>query len=258
MQEGRKRIHLLDELRGFAIICMIVHHTLLDIGDMFSANWATDAFNALCAVQPLFWAVFIIISGVCSRLSRNTVKRGVIVLALAGVITLVTAVIMPRLGFEGYGIWFGILHCLGSCMVITGLLMPLIKRIDYRVGAVISAALFAFTYGIDGSHRSLLFGLIKLPSALYKSNVFSPLGFYNYSFESADYFPILPWIFVFLFGAFIGQLALDEALPKQFYVKHSRFLSFVGKNSLWVYMAHQPVIYGVLWVVLEIIVKAYT
>ena len=30
----RKRIYFLDELRGFAILCMIVHHAFLDVGDV--------------------------------------------------------------------------------------------------------------------------------------------------------------------------------------------------------------------------------
>ena len=32
MKEGQRRIYLLDELRGFAIICMVIHHTFYDIG----------------------------------------------------------------------------------------------------------------------------------------------------------------------------------------------------------------------------------
>lgn len=77
-QSKRKRIYMLDELRGFAILCMILHHTFLDIGDVLGFSWGYKVFDALCTVQPLFWAVFIIISGICSRLSRNTIKRGFI------------------------------------------------------------------------------------------------------------------------------------------------------------------------------------
>jgi uncharacterized membrane protein len=160
------------------------------------------------------------------------------------VITFVTAVLMPLFNFYGAQIYFGILHCLGICMIITGLLMPLIKKIDYRVGAVISALLFLFFYGIE--NRTLCFGLINLPSSLYQYNFTAPIGFYNSTFYSADYFPLIPWIFMFLFGAFVGKVAVDEKLPKPMYEKHSKFLSFVGRNSLWVYLAHQPVIYLIM------------
>ena len=249
MQEGKRRIHMLDEIRGFAILCMIVHHSFLDIGDVLALEWGYKVFDALCIVQPIFWMAFIIISGMCTRLSRNTVKRGFTVEAFAVVITLVTAVIMPLFGFTGAEIWFGILHCLGFCMIITGLFMPLIEKCSWKTGALVSALLFAVTYGIDGSKRYLLFGLVKLPASLYKNNIFAPIGFYNEHFFSADYFSILPWIFVFLFGAFLGQLAADEKLPQTMYKKRSNFLSFVGKNSLWVYIIHQPVLYIIFLII---------
>ena len=105
-----------------------LHHTFLDVGDVLGFSWGYKVFDALCTVQPMFWAVFIIISGICSRLSRNTIKRGFIVLGAGLIITLFTAVIMPLFGFEGSEIYFGILHCLGCSMIITGILMPLINK----------------------------------------------------------------------------------------------------------------------------------
>ena len=149
MKENAKRIKLLDELRGFAIIAMVIHHTFLDIGEIYSANWGYEIFNKLCVVQPIFWAIFIIISGICSRLSRNTLKRGFIVLGAGLVVTLVTAVIMPKMNMYGAEIYFGILSCLGSCMIITGLIIPLIEKINVKLGAIISAILFLFTYDIN-------------------------------------------------------------------------------------------------------------
>lgn len=242
--EKRKRVYMLDELRGFAIICMIVHHTFLDIGDVLSIQWGYTVFDALCTVQPVFWALFIVISGICTRLSRNTIKRGFFVLAFALVITFFTAVVMPLFNFQGAEIYFGILHCLACCMIIAGIFMPIVKKIDMRVGAVLSLVLFFFTYGINA--RTLFFGLIKLPDSLYQYDFLAPLGFTSSTFYSADYFSLLPWIFMFFFGVFLGKKAQDETLPKVMYKKHSSFLCFVGKNSLWVYIVHQPVIYAVM------------
>lgn len=247
----KRRIYMLDELRGFAIICMIFHHTLLDFGDVLHIAWGYTAFNKLCSVQPLFWAIFIVISGICSRLSRNTLKRGLLVLGCALVITLVTAVFMPMFGFIRCEIYFGILHCLGACMVITGLLMPLINRINYKAGAAVSLVLFAIFYEIE--NKTLLFGLIKLPDALYKTNALVPLGLHGSSFFSADYFPIIPWIFMFLFGAFFGKLAKEEELPEFMYKRRLPFLCTVGKNSLWIYLAHQPIIYILMFAAAHLI-----
>lgn len=245
MKNNAKRIILLDELRGFAILAMIVHHTFLDIGAVLGFEWGYTVFDRLCVLQPFFWAIFIIVSGICSRLSRNCVKRGFIVLGCGLAVTLVTAVIMPLLGMTGAEIYFGILHCLGACMIITGLLMPLIKKANPVAGMLVCAVLFALTYSV--SRGSLLFGLIKLPEALYKTNYLMPLGFFNSSFASADYFALLPWLFMFLFGAFIGKYASDGAFPGFTYKSRVKFLAFIGRNSLWFYLAHQPAIYAVLY-----------
>lgn len=247
----RKRIYFLDELRGFAILCMIVHHAFLDVGDVLGLTWGYRIFDALCTVQPAFWAIFIIISGICSRLSRNTIKRGFVVLGAGLIITLFTAVIMPLFGFTGSKIYFGILHCLGCCMIITGLLMPVISKINYKLGAVISAFLFIFTYGINTG--TMLFTLIKLPASWYQYDFLAPLGVYSKNFKSADYFSIIPWLFLFLFGAFIGRLAINENLPKFMYKQRSKFLCTVGKNSLWVYILHQPAIYLIMLIIAFII-----
>ena len=104
--------------------------------------------------------------------------------------------------------------------------MPLINKIIYKIGATVSLVLFAFTYGINT--RTMLFGLIKLPDALYQYDFLAPIGIYSNNFKSADYFSIIPWLFVFLFGAFIGKLAKEEKFPKGMYKQRSKFLCFVG------------------------------
>ena len=152
MKPQTRRIELLDELRGFAILAMIVHHTFLDIGFVLGLSWGYTVFNKLCVLQPVFWAIFIVISGICSRLSRNTLKRGAVVLGAGLVVTLVTAVIMPKMGITGAEIYFGILSCLGVCMIITGLLMPLIEKTNALAGMIISVLLFAFSIQSGTAH----------------------------------------------------------------------------------------------------------
>lgn len=255
MKKDIKRIELLDELRGFAIIAMIVHHAFYDIGFVLGLDWGYKVFDKLCFFQPVFWAIFIVISGICSRLSRNTIKRGAIVLGAGIGVTIVTAVIMPKLNITGAEIYFGILSCLGASMIITGLIKPLIEKIPPYLGMIICAVLFAATYSI--SSGSLMFGLIKLPETLYKTNYLSPLGFYNSSFESADYFALFPWLFMFIFGAFAGQYAKDGAFPEWSYKKHIKLFAFVGRNSLWFYLGHQVVLYAIMYAVMGIIILIY-
>lgn len=245
LKNGERRILLLDEIRGFAIICMVIHHTFYNIGFVLGYGFGYKAYDTLCIAQPLFWAAFIITSGICSRLSRNTVRRGFIVLAGGLAVTFFTAVVLPLMGITGTEIYFGILSCLGCCMIITGLLIPLLDKCNEKIGMLLCAFLFLGTYNI--SQKKLLFGLVTLPDILYQNNIFSPLGFYSNTFESADYFSIIPWLFLFLFGAFIGKYASEGAFPSFAYKSHSRFLQKAGKYSFWIYLAHHPAMYAVMY-----------
>lgn len=245
LKDGARRILLLDEIRGFSIICMVIHHLFYNLGFVMEMEAGYDIFNALCIFQPFFWSAFIITSGICSRLSRSAVKRGLTVFAGGLAVTLVTAVIMPLMGITGAEIYFGILSCLGICMITAGLAMPLIEKCNEKVGAAVCAFLFLSTYDI--SRKKLLFGLITLPDFLYRSNILFPLGFYSKSFHSADYFSLIPWIFLFLAGAFIGKYAADGSFPEFAYKSHAKFLQKAGKYSFWIYLAHQPIMYAILY-----------
>jgi uncharacterized membrane protein len=76
-----------------------------------------------------------------------------------------------------------------------------------------------------------------------------PLGIYTSSFTSSDYFPLLPWAFIFLVGTFFGRFAAAEKFPKFTYQSHIPPLSFMGRHALIIYIVHQPIIAGVAWLV---------
>ena len=77
-----------------------------------------------------------------------------------------------------------------------------------------------------------------------------PLGFPGPGFSSADYFPLLPWLFLFLVGAALGGWCLDHRESRLLTAPLPRALTFPGRRSLLIYLLHQPVLYGVsflLW-----------
>ena len=76
-----------------------------------------------------------------------------------------------------------------------------------------------------------------------------PLGFIYPGFESADYFPLLPNLGFFLLGAVLGRTVYRKKETLLPYVSEKnilrRSLCFVGKQSLWIYLLHQPVLAGI-------------
>ncbi|MBR5773407.1 MAG: DUF1624 domain-containing protein [Clostridia bacterium] len=242
----KRRIHLLDELRGFAVVCMVLHHSLLSIADIFRSQFFMDAFNFLCYFQPIIWLVFFGVSGISSSISENNLKRGGKLFGIALVITAVTFGY-----FNGkMTIVFGALHFLAVSMMIYHFIKPLIRKINPLAGIVVCFLLFAFTYEIYRGYVGVFdFVQINLPRALYRTDFLFWLGFPSAGFMSADYFPLLPYIFLFLIGTFVGTYVERGRIPAFAYKKRSSFLRFMGKNALIVYIAHQPIIYAICYVV---------
>ncbi len=247
-QPMKNRIHFLDELRGFAALCMVFYHAFYFLGTFFEQEWAENLFYFFFPVQPLFAAIFIFVCGISCTLSRSNVKRGLILLGVALGFTLVTAVIMPKMGFVECEIYFGIIHFLSVSILIYSLFSKKLLKMSPVVGILLCVFLYAFTSGIG--RGELAFGeLIKfnLPVELYETNFLVPLGIYSPSFFSADYFPLFPNIFIFLAGVFCGNYYAYKDYPEWCYEKRIPFFGFLGKKALIIYVVHMPLIFAAVY-----------
>ncbi len=249
-ENNKKRLNFLDEVRGFAVFCMIFYHAFYICSSFFEWTWAGDFFDFFMPVQPLFAGIFIFICGISCTLSKNNIKRGAVLLGIAVGFTLVTALLLPAMGFVGTEIYFGILHLLAVSVLIYALFEKKFKDFSPFSGILLCAVLYAFTSGIgDGE---LGYGnLIRfaLPESLYDNDWLMPLGIYSSSFYSADYFPIFPNIFIFFSGAFTGKYYFVKGYPEWCYPKRIPFFGFLGKKSLVIYVIHMPVIFAFAYVI---------
>ena len=248
MAAGKKRIYLLDELRGLAVFCMVFYHAFYSMSEFFNIAVGTKLLDFFTPAEPFFAALFIVISGMSSRLSHNNTKRGVRLLCVALALTVVTAVIMPMMHFEGAEIYFGILHLLSLSMLIFSALRAGLDKINPIVGIIICIAIYIFTYGVSAGYVGIA-GLktFNLPAVLYRTNYFMPLGFFNSSFHSADYFPLIPWIFLFWTGLFLWRFLRPYAEETVRGWPACRPLVWLGRHSLWAYLLHQPVLLGFIF-----------
>ena len=73
------------------------------------------------------------------------------------------------------------------------------------------------------------------------------LGFPGSDFYSDDYFPLIPWIFMYLCGYFLSPAVVEACRKRP--GKRVEPLTFMGRRSLVVYMLHQPIVYGLLMLV---------
>lgn len=246
----KNRIFFIDEMRGLAVFCMIFYHTFYVFDAFFSWEWAGRLFDFFTPVQPFFAGVFIFICGISCTFSRSNLKRGLILLGVALGFTVVTAVIMPMLGFVECEIYFGILHFLAVSIIIFALLSKPVSKTPPAAGIILCAVLYPFMSNIENGFLNYgeLFSL-RIPDALYENNFLVPLGIYSESFFSADYFPLFPDIFIFFSGVFAGMYFLKNGYPEWTKQKRIPFFAKLGKYTLPIYIIHMPVAYAAGYVI---------
>lgn len=207
--------------------------------------------------QPLFASIFIVICGISCTLSHNNLKRGLLLLLVAEALTLGT-----HLYTKPDVLNFGVLHLLAVCILVFEGINAIFKGDKKSIAAVtasLSAVLltvflilrhsqsFAESYGPDtGLFKNVLF-------CTKHSAHYAPGKIYNnaLSFSPIDFFPILPWMAVFMFGAAFGKIFYEKKtslLPK-LDGKWNKPLLFMGRYTIWFYLGEPVVVYGILMLV---------
>lgn len=235
MANFKSRIWELDALRGVCILCVIVVHFLFDLSFFGGLDLTLPAWYVF--IQEYGGAIFVVLSGICVTLGSKSVRRGLIVFACGMLITAVTYG-MYRLGMSGADVVvkFGVLHLLGVCMLV----YPAFKKLPPAALAVLGLLIAVTGYAIRG---------VVVPQRWL-----FPLGLTYEGFTSSDYFPLFPQLGYFLIGAAIGKTAYREKrtlLPGSFQKTGiARFFCWCGRQSLFIYLLHQPIVYGLLEFVL--------
>ena len=225
------RIWELDALRGFCILCVIAVHLIFDLGFFIGVDLHLPGWYVF--IQQYGGVIFVILSGCCATLGSRSFHRGLIVFGCGMVISLVTFS-MYKLGMATRDVivWFGVLHLLGLCMM----LYPLYKRLPTQALLAIGAALVVAGYLISGT--------------IVETGFLFPLGLVRADFVSSDYFPLLPHLGWYMLGTVLGRTIYAQKqtrLPGRFQnTPLARFFCWCGRQSLFIYMLHQPIVYGLL------------
>lgn len=232
---ARPRIPLLDALRGVAILAMFAYHFAFDLNyfGLIRQDFNHDPF--WLTARSLILGSFLFLSGVSLALAtadgihwQRYLRRLATIGACAGLVSAGSYLMFPK-----SWIWFGVLHCI----TIAGLLLPLflpLGRWLLPVGLAIVAV------GAFVAHP------------LFDSPALQWIGLMTRKPMTEDYVPLLPWFGVVLVGAgavlafrtpsVVARLAaapMTHPMPA--------ILVVSGRNSLLLYLLHQPVLLGTLW-----------
>ena len=232
------RLYGLDTLRGLTLVSMIAYHACWDLVWMFGMDW--DWYRGQGAFfwqQSICWT-FILLSGYCWSLGRRHLRRGLTVFAAGALVSAVTLIAMPE-----NAVRFGVLTLLGSASLLLIPLERILRRVPARLGLVGSFFLFGLLRNVSDGFLGLGGKVwISLPETWYCNAVSAYLGFPPPGFFSTDYFPLLPWLLLFLTGYFLWRLRPEDAA----HGPRVPVLTAMGRHSLLLYLLHQPLLYACL------------
>jgi uncharacterized membrane protein len=234
-QPATNRIEGIDTLRGLAIVAMIVYHFVFDLRffGIVRADFENDAF--WLGYRALVLSTFLLLVGTSLVLARQfnvptaRFARRVAVIALCAL----AATIGSYAIFPERFIYFGILHCIAVASVLA-------RPLAGRPALAVALGVAAIVAGLAVSHP------------FFDTRATSWLGFNTVKPATEDFVPLFPWIGVVLLGIGAGhELLRREFAPIAPLARAPQALRWLGRHSLAVYMVHQPLLLGILWLFLR-------
>ncbi len=243
-EQPKDRLLWLDGARGLAILMMVVFHFFYDLSHFhFMALDFTDPFWR--GFRTLILSLFFVVSGWTMTLNPagglrwgSFIKRFGQVAAAALALSLVTYLLFPQ-----QWIYFGILHFFALSMWLA---LPFRQR--PWLALCVGAALFFLDATVDGFGTTFLFLWLQ--------------PWLNLPNSTLDIARLVPWFGVVLFGIFLGhlgrgKLAIPVIVALSGLATHSTLanhalnavakpLAWVGKHPLFIYLVHQPILFGLI------------
>ena len=214
------RIDELDSLRATALVMMLVLNFVTDLNHFGIMN--TETGDQWWWMARIAASLFVGISGVSYFLAHRleydftkTSGRTQRLIFWAFVITIITYIFEP----SAY-VRFGVLHLLALASIVA---FPVARKPEFALGI----------------------GLILLIIPLSSNSNLVWLGLRETGFIAVDYFPLNPWLGIFFIGLALASRIYPEGKPLTEIQWPEKWLWF-GRNTLTIYVIHQPILIGLL------------
>ncbi len=241
--------HLISALRALALINMLLFHFCYDVFIIFGLDAGWDRRPAVHVWQQYICLSFLFLSGISWHFGRHNLKKGLLLNFYGFVITAVTLIFLPS-----EAIWFGILNGIGCATWLACLADRFAGKLPAALGLALSLLLFVLFRHVSAGYLGIGdLVLVRLPDWLYQPGPMTALGFPHPGFRSSDYFPLLPWAFPLLAGYWFWKLVTPHEKCRTLFCQKIPILSALGKNTIWVYLLHQPILYGIAYLLCQVV-----
>ena len=249
---NKNRIIEIDFLRGFALIFMFFDHLMYDflflLPSLFPSFPKKDSFfEDIYFFSSIYWDsllritfryfiifLFLAIAGICSSFSLNNLKRGAKLMIVSILLTFVTFILGISIFSLDFMITWGIIHTISLSLIVIGILQ---KFLDNKYIFLLIGSLMIIL--------GIYFEINQVYVSYYDENIF--LIIFNQIsgkvVAGSDSFSFLLYGGQIFIGYFLGKLLYKQKtslFSKMTYKKN--IITFNGKNSLVVYLAHQIVL----------------
>ncbi len=287
---GQKRISEIDLLRGIPIFLVVLFHfcwifpnILLSTSNYhemiqhypnladFVIFLEKDILNGDGIIHqffvPLVGGLFIFVCGICTTLSRNNLKRALLLWGVSLTISLVTT-IAAYIIKSNISIGFGVIHLMAFSITLYVLIEIFFKKLLHKdVSITICLLVSIIIYFVSIIFWTGYFPLLNQHTEQWPIKVIYTLPLETYNKEPlswiyeaigryqgmVDWWPIFPYTGVVFSGIAFGKVLYGKqkkskmpCLEKCVILKP---LCFIGRHTLYVYLIHQPVIITILVVV---------
>lgn len=225
-----ERLPWLDGWRGLALLAMAIYHLVWDLAFFGFAPADVVRSRLFVYAGHTIASAFLAIAGLALALAATPhfnashfMRRLATIIAAAALVSLFTWIAFPQ-SFVA----FGILHCIAAASMICLVFL----RAPFWLTALAGIAICLAGSMIHWPRLDVVNGWLGLGARI-------PL--------TQDWRPIFPWAGVMLIGLAVGQYGLPRGLLSHGGWRPPAALIWAGRRSLLIYLAHQPLLFGLIW-----------
>ena len=256
-----KRVHEVDFLRGLLIIIVLIDHILNNFllnteewyyitnNPFWHEFYLAMRFYWDCLARQIIRQVCLIafctISGISCAFSRNNWKRAGEMILVFGVLA-VGSNLLNAWGWLGDNVVTIIDFNVIGVLAFSTLFYCFVQNCSWKGILAATLCWFLFvTYGMD-TLRLIPGTLSARVPALVEPR-----------FSTADWMPLVPYIFFFFLGALFSYFVYADRKSKLPRFEVERPICFVGRYTLYIYLGHQAVFIPIFMIITNVLRSKY-